>query len=270
MMRIGIRGQGLALVCLWACAPAEPSGGERPPGDAAEAGGEAPATRVETPATPAGRLLARSIAFHDPEGSWGSRSLAIDWVGTDDGGEERVAVQLRLHPDGSTFELSGRYGGSEIRYRTRGDSVSATVDGESELTPETRRRMRLDREDGLFWRSYYGFLAGLPMKLRDPGARIDPEPIETEFMGSPVTAIRVSYDPNVGGDVWYFYFDPDTARLVGCRFHHDEAAGDGEYLVFEGLVEAAGLRLPRTRRWYMNVDDRFLGEDEIRGIAIVG
>ena len=39
---------------------------------------------------------------------------------------------------------------------------------------------------------------------------------------------------------------------------------------FEGLVEADGLRLPQTRRWYMNVDDRFLGEDVIESLATGG
>ena len=128
--------------------------------------------------------------------------------------------------------------------------------------------MRLDREDGRFWRSYYGFLAGLPMKIADPGARLDPEVAETTFEGRDVNAVRVTYDPEVGGDTWYFYFDPETAELVGCRFYHDESANDGEYITFEGLAEANGLRLPRYREWYTNEGDRFLGSDEIRSVTV--
>ena len=45
--------------------------------------------------------------------------------------------------------------------------------------------MRLDREDGMFWRSYYGFLAGLPMKIADPGARLDPEVAEANRLRLP-------------------------------------------------------------------------------------
>lgn len=215
------------------------------------------------PATPARQLLDRSIAFHDPSGLWGGRDLAMTWTGTGGDGEERVAVSLRLFADASRLELTGRYRGSTIEYRADGDEWSAAVDGETELSDEVADRMRLRREDGMFWRSYYGFLAGLPMKLRDPGTHIAPDVIDAAFQGRPVQAIRVTYDPEVGGDTWYFYFDPATAELVGCRFYHDESANDGEYIVFEGLVELDGLRLPRHRSWYVNADDRFLGADEV-------
>lgn len=216
----------------------------------------------------AGRLVARSIDFHDPDRVWGSRPLELAWVGTGADGSERVDVRLRFYEDARRFELEGRYAGSALTYRTSGDDWSATVDGASEPTPEALARMRLDREDGMFWRSYYGFLAGLPMKLRDPGAHLVPEVREATFLGRDVRAVRVTYDPEVGGDTWYFYFDPATAELVGCRFYHDESAGDGEYIAFEGLVEAAGLRLPRHRRWFVNADGRFLGADEIRSLRV--
>ncbi len=217
--------------------------------------------------TPAEALLDRSIAFHDPDAGWGSRPLELRWVGTDADGAERVDVTFILHPDQERFELRGRYRGSTLEYRTSGDTWSASVDGSSDPSPEQREAMRLAREDGLFWRSYFGFLAGLPMKLRDPGTRIDPATIRTRFAGREALAIRVTYDPAVGGDTWYFYFDPSTAALVGCRFFHDEAANDGEHLVFEGWIEADGLQLPRHRRWYVNADGRFLGADEIRSPA---
>ena len=175
----------------------------------------------------------------------------------------RTAVEITLRPDGGRFELRGRYRGSDFQYWTEDGAWSATVDGETDLDPDVLERMRLHREDGLFWQSYYGLLIGLPMKLRDPGTRIDPEPVSTTFDGKDVLSIRVSYDPEVGQDTWYFYFDPDSAALIGCRFYHDESANDGEYIVLEGLIEANGMRLPRHRRWYVNEDDRFLGADEI-------
>lgn len=214
------------------------------------------------------RLLARAIAFHDPGAVWGAREVRLAWAGTGSDGGERVAVDVVLSPDGSAFSLRGRYAGSTIDYHADGSRWSAVVDGTSDLDAATRERMRLHREDGLFWRSYFGFLAGLPMKLRDPGTRLDPEPSDVTFMGRPARALRVTYDPSVGTDTWYFYFDPETAQLLGCRFYHDETANDGEYIAFDGLIEADGLRLPRHRRWYVNADDRFLGADEIRALEV--
>ncbi len=218
--------------------------------------------------TPAAKLVERSIAFHDPEGIWGSRAVDMGWFGTGADGSERVAVELHFGSDQDDFMLSGRYAGSSIEYETTARSWSASVDGESSPDEETVARMRLDREGGMFWRSYYGFLAGLPMKIPDPGARLDPEIAETVFEGRDVQAVRVTYDPEVGGDTWYFYFDPASAQLVGCRFYHDESANDGEYITFEGLAEGGGLRLPRYREWYTNDGDRFLGSDEIRSITV--
>jgi hypothetical protein len=177
---------------------------------------------------------------------------------------------MTIEPDGSTFGMTGRYRGRTLEYRVEEGQTTMSVDGSSDIAPETAEELRLSREDGMFWRGYFGFLVGLPMKLQDPGTHIDPDVIETEFMGRAVQAIRVTYDAEVGGDTWYFYFDPDSAQLVGCRFYHDETANDGEFLVFEELEEAAtgGLRLPKRRGWYVNADSAFLGADVVSGLAV--
>ena len=52
--------------------------------------------------------------------------------------------------------------------------------------------------------------------------------------------------------------DDQTARL---RLHHDEAAGDGEYILLEGEREVLGMRIPAERRWFTNAQDRYLGTD---------
>ena len=233
-----------------------------PPGEESEAAPAEPPTAAEA-------LLERSIEFHDPQGVWSSRPVRLVWTGTGSEGEPRVAMDMTILPDGSSFAMEGTYRGHEIRYAASGSDMSVAVDGTDQIPDDVMEDMRLLREDGFFWRSYFSYLAGLPMKLRDPGTRLDPEPTDAEFMGRPVRSIRVTYDPEVGGDIWYFYFDPETAELVGCRFYHDEAANDGEYIVFEGLAEAGGLALPARRTWYTNADDRLLGTDEISDLTLL-
>ena len=100
------------------------------------------------------------------------------------------------------------------------------------------------------------FLWGLPMKLTDPGTRLDPKVKETRFEGKAVYELRVTYDQSVGSDTWYFFFGRETCALVGHRFHHDESAGDGEYTVLTDEITGQGLRLPRIRRWYTNKDGK--------------
>jgi len=255
------RRAGRTILCIVASALL---GGCTPPspGDPGSDGSSAP--------EPSGAelLLERSIRFHDPNGHWGKRPLRLDWNGSGADGEERLAFEISIAADGAGIELSGRYAESTLEYATDGVEVRVRVDGSSELDEETRKRLALGREDGLFWRNYFRFLAGLPMNLRDPGTRVDPDPVTTTFMDREVLSIRLSFDPDVGGDLWYFYFEPGNAELVGCRFYHDEAANDGEYIVMEGLVEHAGLRLPRHRRWHVNSDDRFLGADTLAHLAV--
>jgi hypothetical protein len=93
------------------------------------------------------------------------------------------------------------------------------------------------------------YLTGVPMKLRDRGTIVHPTTTRTTFMGHEVFAIDVTYEPEVGDVNWRFYFDPDTAALVGFRFHR-ESLDDGEYAALEGEVVAGSLRIPKTRRWY--------------------
>ena len=104
------------------------------------------------------------------------------------------------------------------------------------------------------------------MKLRDRGTIVDPEAIRTEFQGGVVWQVRVTYDPEVGTDTWYFYIDPRSFALVGYRFYHDETANDGEYIILDRIIEGDGMRLPKVRSWYRNDNDELVGTDTLRSI----
>ena len=99
------------------------------------------------------------------------------------------------------------------------------------------------------------------MKLRDKGTKIQEKVTTTAFQGQEVLSMKVTYDEEVGADIWYFYFHPMTYALVGYRFYHDETANDGEYIPLEGEEIINGIRFPKTRTWYVNKDDRLLGTD---------
>ncbi|MDH3733285.1 MAG: hypothetical protein OEU54_07105, partial [Gemmatimonadota bacterium] len=71
----------------------------------------APESEVATPTSDARALLSRSIGFHDPGGVWSHRSVSLSWNGTGSESEERVALDITMEPDGTTFSMAGRYRG---------------------------------------------------------------------------------------------------------------------------------------------------------------
>lgn len=247
----GTRAVPTLVLCMFAVACSEPRESE------------APATPASPPSSEAEALLERAIAYHDPGDEWSTFAGMLDFQELrPDGTARDVEVQLDVPTGGFTHRAA--VDGVEVVKQIDGDGCSATVEGQP---PEESaiEAYRLACEQIERNRNYYLYLWGLPMKLRDPGTLIDPLVEPDQFLGEAVRRIRVTYDADVGSDIWYFYFQPDTAKLVGYRFYHDETVGDGEYISLEDEVTIGEMRVPARRRWYINADDRFLGEDVLVG-----
>lgn len=219
-------------------------------------------------ASPAELLLGRTIAFHDPSGAWSGFEGTLRFEEIRPGGDVRD-VHVTLDVPNAGMVHRGQLDGRDVVREVGPDGCNVTVAGRVPTQAEAADlNLTCDRLERT--RNYYHFLWGLPMKLRDPGTNLDPEVTRTSFQDMEVDQVRVTYDPEVGGDTWYFYFDTTTARMVGYRFYHDEALNDGEYITLEGEHEAGGMRIPANRRWFVNADDRFLGEDRLIGVAVGG
>lgn len=215
-------------------------------------------------------LLARSIAYHDPDGRFLSQPHRLRFLDTRPDGPDRRSEVL-IDVPGERFEMI-RQGEHEVAGVIAAGECTMTLDGRSEVTEEERKEHRLSCERLGFMRNYYTYLWGLPMKLRDPGTRLG-RVTATTFEERPVYDLKVTYDEGVGGDVWYFYFDRESYALVGYRFYHDEAKNDGEVIHLEGEIhgegQAAGMRLPQRRTWYTHGDHRLLGTDTLVGVVPV-
>ena len=241
------------LVALYACA------------------GPAPEAEPEAPGPPAAEaLIERSIAYHDPEGRWDTASIELEIAESRPDAETRTTT-IRMAPGRGTMVVRRDTGAAELAFEMAGEAIrSRSVDGDDLMDDDALAEQGLDPDRVRWLRNYYLFLWGLPMKLRDPGSIVDPEPVEDTFDGQEALRVRVTYDPEVGGDTWYFYFHPETARLIGYRFYHDEAANDGEYIHLSGEIENGGLRLPAKRAWFFHQGDEFLGEDEAVSLVVSG
>jgi hypothetical protein len=116
-------------------------------------------------------------------------------------------------------------------------------------------------------KNYYQYLWLLPMKLNDEGTNLNPLVKTVDFFGRVSLEIMVTYDPGVGNDVWYFYFNPESYSLQGYRFYHDEETNDGEYIILEKEVTFEHVRLPKERKWYTHKEDKFLGADILESFS---
>ena len=206
-------------------------------------------------------VLQKSIAYHGMA-AWGVHHHRLMLKEIRPNGSDRMTV-IDIDNVQGRFGVQSEREGNRVEASVGRGDCTATVNGSAEIADDLRERYRLSCDGIAWWRDYYGYLYGLPAKLQDPGTRLAAAVETTTFQGRAVLALKVTYEADVGEDTWYFYVDPATYALTGCRFYHDESKNDGEYIVFEGEVVHDGLRLPKKRSWYMNADDEYLGADVI-------
>lgn len=109
----------------------------------------------------------------------------------------------------------------------------------------------------------------MPMKLCDKGTIIEESVMQETFNRKESLVVKVNYKPEVGTDTWYFYFDPQTYALTGYRFYHDESQNDGEYITLDGILTVGLLKIHKSRKWFVNKDNMFMGEDIPENVLIL-
>ena len=206
-------------------------------------------------------LVARSAAYHDPDGAWPSfRHTLLLRQERPDGSARRTPIRLEVPTGHFRYEEETEDG--QLRKGVDEEGCFASINGD-EPTPEQAESYRLGCPQIERNRNYYLYLWGLPMKLSDPGTHISEAITRDTFDDRPTLSVRVTYDESVGSDIWYFHFDPSDYRMVGYRFYHDEEAGDGEYILLREEREVMGMRIPAVRRWFTNADSTYLGTDTL-------
>ncbi len=208
-------------------------------------------------------LLEKSIQYHDPEGKWIKGEFHFPLYESRPNGSYRL-TDVKLDNKRRTFELTQIRGKDRLSRYLSPDSCAVEWNYQSNIEDGLKKSLRLHCDGGNdFYRNYYAYLYGLPMKLKDPGTLIDPSVKKKNFFGKNLLEIKVTYDPEVGGDIWYFYFDPSTYALSGYRFYHDEKKNDGEYILLEGEIIINGVKFPEKRGWYTHKEGKYLGNDDL-------
>ncbi|MDF1696112.1 MAG: DUF6503 family protein [Saprospiraceae bacterium] len=205
-------------------------------------------------------IINKSIEYHDPKGKLFKKNVTLHLTETRPNGKDRKS-KIHFHIKKERFQMDQHIDDQRILSTYNRGNVEFTVDGDKSISDETKEKFRLTEQRVTMLKNYYQYLWLLPMKLKDAGTNLNPTVKTVDFFGKESLEIRVTYDPSVGGDVWYFYFHPSTYGLQGYRFYHEEEKNDGEYILLEGETEFNDVRLPKERKWYTHKEDKFLGAD---------
>ena len=207
-------------------------------------------------------LLAKSIAYHDPQGQWSNfqGTLVIELTMPD---RPNRTSEVTLNLPNQYFKLKATRDGTVTERSLDRGSCSFSLNGNSTPTAEEIEKHRGDCERTQMMRNYYTYLYGLPMKLKDPGTHVHEKVIQKTFKGKEYLVLKVTYDEAVGSDTWYFYFDPNTYAMEVYQFFKNESKNDGEYILLKDLMEVKGIKMPKTRAWYYNNNDGYLGTDDL-------
>ncbi|WP_248724402.1 DUF6503 family protein [Seonamhaeicola sp. ML3] len=210
-------------------------------------------------------LLEKAILYHDPHNNW------QDFEGTLD-----ITMQIpNKLPRQSfiTIDLPNQY----FKSITKRDSLkiemiiskkacSFALNDSENISEVDLKKYNLNCKRAELLKNYYTYLYGLPMKLRDPGTIIHPNVKRKSFKGKDYLVLRVTYNSEVGNDIWYFYFNPETYAMEVYQFYKTDKNSvqennSGEYILLTEEELVNGIRMPKNRAWYYNKNDQLLGTD---------
>ena len=190
-------------------------------------------------------LVEKSIEYHDPKGEWASLNATFHIIDSLPNGRESRNYSFSVDNLNSIMTYSIQ----NLEYEVWQDSVIV-------------KKGDVENERALRMRNYYTYLWGLPMKLKDPGTRIDEE-IKIETLdGKEYLVARVAYPD----DIWYFYFDPENYRMHAYKFYKDEPNQVGEIIYLNDEVTFSSMKIPANRSWYRTEKPEFLGTDKLQEI----
>lgn len=208
----------------------------------------------------ANELLDKSIAYHDPDNNWDNLDATLNFKTTMADNSERKRT-IRINNKMNTFTFDSQYEEGHLQYIVNNNIGEAQWDGNTSVPEEMAKKYRISNDIAVMYRNYYSYLYGMPMKLRDPGTLIEPLVEKVNFYDKTYDRIRVTYDPTVGTDTWYFYFNTESHALEAYQFFKDESKNDGEYILFKETKVINNVRIPRIRHWFYNNNQKFLASD---------
>ncbi len=207
-------------------------------------------------------LLEQSIQFHDPNQNWKTFQGTL-YVTMETPNKPNRNSEIAIDLPQEYFYLKAQQGDKITEYTIKQKECTIRFNGQLP-TEEEQKNNNLSCERAHLYKNYYSYLYGLPMKLKDPGTLIDPNVARKTFKGKQYLVLKVTYDETVGKDTWFFYFNPKTFAMEAYQFLKNSEPETGEYILLSGMETINGIKMPKTRAWYYNKDDKYLGTDILK------
>jgi len=209
-------------------------------------------------------VVARSIQYHDPKGNWATLDLSIlrETRSMQDGEERVNLVPFKLQP--GTGYFGARPVHDDIAYLlvVQADTCYGMVENPLLGAEYGLYERFLGCEGATGMRNFFWYMLGLPMKLADPGTIIEEQVEQVRLKEQDYLKVTVNYEPEVGDEVWYFYFDPKSYRLEAAEFYPRDAVGEeGERIYFTDYTRLNKVRLPQQLVWYLMPGEEWLADD---------
>jgi hypothetical protein len=211
---------------------------------------------------PGQELLDKTIEYHDPEDRWSSLKAHLFLSSTDTAGQESP-FEIEIDNAAGYFSHITREDGKEIVKGLSGGKEFYLINGKKEINEEERKKYELTPEGVKWVHSFYGYLYGLPMKLRDKGAIISDTTATETFHGKAYQTLKVTYEPGMGKEVWTFFLDPKTAAMEAYRFMFAPGSDEGEYILLNETLTVDGIKIPKVRKWHLVKENKYLGTDNL-------
>ena len=213
------------------------------------------------------QVVENSIAYHDPKDMLQYKTTILELRETRPNGPDRkTSLSWNIAKESYQKKIS-KDDKKIVSFLNKG-VVSFYIDNKETISSDELKKYKLTTDRELMFKNYYQYLWLLPMKLRDEGTIIDPLVKTVDFFGKRSLQVKVTYEPAIGKDTWYFYVHPETYALQGYRFYHDESKNDGEYILLSGETSYKSVRLPKKRAWYTHKEDKFLGADILETLSL--
>jgi len=210
-------------------------------------------------------LLEKTISYHDPNNVWSSfnGSLYIT-METPNSSKRETAISINLKDD--SFKAVATKDSIIKTYSIKKGTCVTSISDSLRIASLKETPKRSHCEMTQFYKNYYTYLYGLPMKLKDPGTVLSEQVERKTFKGKTYLVLKTTYNKPVGGEIWYFYFDPKTYAMEVYQFYKTDANGKvkpktGEYIILSQESVIEGVKMPKIRAWYYNKNDAYLGTD---------